>query len=157
MKFIEELHLPKQLNPYQKVLLNLLYTATWLDNKMQKELRHFHLTLPQYNVLRILRTQNGESLNAFDIQKRMVHPESNVTRIIEKLIEKKLVSRMDCKDNRRKIDISITDEGLNMLKKTDYLTLNNMEVFKSVLEPAEADNLSDLLDKVRINFISIYS
>lgn len=153
MNIHKQLLLPEQLNPYYKVFLNLIYTSAWLSNKIQKELKSFKLTMPQYNVLLILKRNEGVPLNAFDIQKRMIHPDCNSTRIIEKLIEKDFVKKETCPENRRKNNISITKKGLQILKKTEHIHLNNIAVIEQIFDADAAVNMNQSLDEIRTKFI----
>ncbi len=88
---------------------------------MQKNLKSFNITTPQYNVLRILRGQKGQPMSAFAIQERMLHRTSNVTRILEKLVEKDLVTRESKSSNRRMIDVMLTAKGAELLRATDEM------------------------------------
>lgn len=153
MTINEELLLPEQLNSHYKVFLNLIYTATWLCSKVEKELKKFNLTLPQYHVLLILKRSEGTLLNAYGIQKRMIHPECNVTRLIEKLIEKDLVSKKPCEENRRKMIITITKKGLQMVKKTAFINLHNIEVMEQMFIGEKSEEINLTLDKIRSTFI----
>ena len=82
-------------------------------------LKPFDISLQQFNVLRILRGRKGKPANLQTVQKRMIHKMSNTTRLVDKLIIKKLVVRKTCKENRRKIEITITDLGLDVLSNLD--------------------------------------
>lgn len=156
MNIDEELVLPEQLNTHYKVFLNLIYTSAWLSNKIQKELKSFKLTMPQYNVLLILKRNEGVPLNAFDIQKRMIHSDCNSTRIIEKLIEKDFVKKETCNENRRKINVFITKKGLQILKRTAHVNLNNISVIEHIFDSEEdAKNTSVIFDKIREQFTEL--
>lgn len=155
MNIDEELLLPEQLNLHYKVFLNLIYTTTWLCSKVEKELKKFKLTLPQYHVLLILKRSEGTLLSAIGIQKRMIHPECNVTRLIEKLIKKELVSKEPCDENRRKMIISITKKGLQMLNKTSYINLYNISVMEKMFSILDSHEMNTILDKIRATFIDL--
>lgn len=77
------------------------------------------ISIQQFNVLRILRGQKGNPSNLNTVHERMIHKMSNTTRLIDKLIDKGLVNRNVCKENRRKIELFITTEGLSLLKRVD--------------------------------------
>ncbi|NNJ56670.1 MAG: MarR family transcriptional regulator, partial [Bacteroidia bacterium] len=68
---------------------------------MSKQLKNYGISEPQYNVLRVLKGSQGKPLNLQDISCKMVQKNSNVTRIIDKLLERKLVKREECSTNRR--------------------------------------------------------
>ena len=155
MNIKEKLLLPEQLNPHYKVFLNLIYTSTWLCSMVEKELKKFKFTLPQYHVLLILKRSEDTLLNVIGIQKRMIHPECNVSRIIDKLIEKGLVSKKACEENRRKINISITKSGLQMVKKLSYINLYNISVIEEVFNLDDAEEINITLDKIRETFLTL--
>jgi len=99
-------------------------------------------------VLRILRGQKGKPANLSTIQERMIDRSSNTSRLIDKLVAKNMVERKRCPDNRRKVEIMITDEGLNMLEKLDEVTEeNNKEILKGLSE-TDLENLNQLLDTI---------
>ena len=107
------------------------------------------LSPEQFNVLRILRGQNGKSANMCDIQERMIAKTSNTTRLVDKLLLKNLVTREICPDNRRKMEITITQEGLDLLTKLDPLVINHEKLFASNLTTSELETLNELLEKFR--------
>lgn len=112
-------------------------------------LKPYDISSQQYNVLRILRGQQGKPINLFAIQERMLNRMSNATRLVEKLRLKGLVTRELCEQNRRKVEIAITDKGMELLDKLDPLMKQLEEdTFKS-LSADEAQHLSDTLDRVR--------
>ena len=109
------------------------------------------ISLQQFNVLRILRGRKGVPANLQTVQKRMIHKMSNTTRLIDKLIEKKLVVRKICKDNRRKIEILITDKGLEVL---DQLDAKIQETEAAILQPLsleEQKTIRSLINKITLN------
>lgn len=102
-------------DPYHRAFLNVMFTGVWLQQQMGQILKPFDITEPQYNVLRILRGQHGDAMNLYEIQDRMIQKMSNVSRLIDKLVAKKLVTRKESKENRRRVDIAITQKGLDLL------------------------------------------
>lgn len=149
MKLDDELKMHQFIDNFQKAYLNIIFTGTWIETRMQQQLKEYNITAPQYNVLRILRGQKGVPMSAFAIQERMIHRTSNVTRILEKLVEKKLVTRDSCSKNRRMIDVKLTAEGLKLLNDTDDLVTHNYQEIAAVLSSGEALQLSDWLDAIR--------
>lgn len=136
-------------NPYMRAFLNIMVTSTWLEGRMNALLKPYGLTEPQFNVLRILRGQKGASMNLYEITDRMVHPTSNVSRIIDKLLEKAWVERKACLENRRRVDISITPAGLALLETVQPAIDTTFRDFESKLSEAEARQVSDALEAVR--------
>jgi DNA-binding MarR family transcriptional regulator len=106
------------------------------------------LSPEQYNVLRILRGQQGKPLTIAAIQERMLNTMSNASRLVDKLKAKDLVKREECPQNRRKVDVHITDKGLLLLELVEpQIEILNQKVIH--LEEPELLVLNGLLDKLR--------
>lgn len=149
MKLEEELKMKQFESPHHRTLLNIMFTSSWLGDRMSGITKPYDISEQQYNVLRILRGQKGNPVNLMDIQQRMLHKTSNATRLVEKLRQKRLVERILCEQNRRKVEISITRKGLDLLAELDpILNTKDVEMFKTLNEK-EAIMLGDLLDKLR--------
>jgi DNA-binding MarR family transcriptional regulator len=148
MSIEKDIHQKTFKNPYQKVIINLMYTHSWLSASQSKRLKPFGLTLQQYNVLRILRGQHPKPATVNLIIERMLDKMSNASRLVDKLLAKSLVERHVCSHDRRAVDVRITEEGLNLLKKIDVLQDEWEKTFQN-LSQEEAFQLSDLLDKMR--------
>lgn len=133
----------------RKTILNVLITNTLLKDKIQFVLKPFDLSIEQFNVLRILRGQNGNPVNLQDIQERMVSKMSNTTRLVDKLILKNYVERFTCKKNRRKVEIFITQQGLQLLDRLDALIDDCENQLTSNLSKNELEQLNKLLNKLR--------
>ncbi|MDX5435995.1 MAG: MarR family transcriptional regulator, partial [Pontibacter sp.] len=115
-----------------------MFTGEWLMARVDSLLKPYDISSQQYNVLRILRGQQGKPLNLYAIQERMLNRMSNATRLVEKLRLKGLVTREQCEANRRKVEITITNKGLQLLDKLDPLMQQLEEdTFKNISE-AEA-------------------
>ena len=114
-------------------------------------LKPFDISLQQFNVLRILRGRKGKPANLKTVQKRMIHKMSNTTRLIDKLINKKLVNRKICEDNRRKIDITITEKGLDLLAQLDTQIQNTEAEILYPLNLDEQKILRGLINKINLN------
>lgn len=130
-------------------MLDIMITSNLLELKTAQILKPFDLSTQQFNVLRILRGAYPNPLNLSDIQERMMDKMSNATRLVEKLRQKHLLTRDLCESNRRKVDIEITQQGLDLLTTLDPLLLENLEVFKQQISKEEAITLSQILAKVR--------
>lgn len=128
-----------------KALLNIKYTANWINSKQSAFFKPFGISPQQYNILRILRGA-GEKLKAQTIKERMVERAPNATRLMDKLCEKQLTIRERCDHDRRVVYVKITDKGLQLLSKIDSDIDDNP--LKNLTEK-EAQQLSDLLDKIR--------
>jgi DNA-binding MarR family transcriptional regulator len=133
---------------YQKMMINILYTSSWFEDNNAAIMRDKKLSITQFNVLRILRGSHPKPCTGQDIQERMINKRSDVTRLIERLRKTELVTREVCPENRRKVDILITNKGLQLLHELDPVMEASSEVLKKLSEE-EAEQLSSLLDKLR--------
>ncbi len=133
---------------FEKAAVNILFTSSWLYNINSTRLKRFDVTPEQYNVLRILRGSHPETMMLADITCRMIDKSSNATRLVEKLRQKGLVTREICENNRRQVDIGITDKGLNTLKKIEAASDEWMTTLKNITR-SEAQELNRILDKLR--------
>jgi DNA-binding MarR family transcriptional regulator len=133
---------------YNKVVVNLLYTHSYLVSFQTAVLKPMDLSPEQYNVLRILRGQQGKPATIAAIQDRMLNTMSNASRLVDKLKAKELVKRDECPENRRKVDVLITEKGQRLL---EFLEPQIAALNKNVihLEEAELIQLNGLLDKLR--------
>lgn len=133
----------------KKVILNLMYTQNVIADKFNEILKPHDLSSEQYNVLRILRGQKGCPANMCLIQERMIAKNSNTTRLIDKLLLKELVTREVCPENRRKIEVQITQKGLDLLSELDPRVLEHEKEFSNNLSLEEIEQLNSLLEKYR--------
>lgn len=139
----------KQFNsPFNKLLINVLFTASWLEGCQNQIFKRYDLTLQQFNILRILRGQHPEPASVSLLRDRMIDKMSNVSRIVDKLKAKGLVTRRTCRNDRRQVDLKITDTGLALLAEIDT-ELQQWESRNHGITPAEAQTTSDLLDRWR--------
>ena len=123
-------------------IISILKTSAFISEILLSELKPYEISEQQFNVLRILRGQKGIAANLSTVQDRMVHKMSNTTRLIDKLIQKKLVKRNVCVKNRRKIELFITEDGLDLLKKIDPIT---DEIEKKILSNISSQDLNSLI------------
>lgn len=133
----------------KRTSLNFVITNKMLSENYLDFFKQYDLSGQQFNVLRILRGQKGKPANLATIQERMIHKNSNTTRLIDKLLLKGLVERTICPANRRKVEIIITKSGLNLLDEIDP-KLDKLE--EKQLQPLtieEAETLNTLLEKLR--------
>ncbi len=149
MRLEEEIKQSKKFtNEYERLLVNLMFTASWLESKNIQRLKPFGISPQQYNVLRILRGSNPKPLMLSDIASRMIDKNSNATRLVEKLRIKGLIKREICESNRRQVDISITKKGLDLLTDIDTVADKWFDNMKT-LTKTEAQSVNELLDKLR--------
>lgn len=133
----------------RRLILNLTVTTNHLNEKLTEALKPFGISLPQFNVLRILRGQKGKPANMCTIQERMVAKMSNTTRLVDKLIQKELVKRNVCEKNRRKVEILITVRGLELLQEIDKVMDEAERKITGALDEKELKIANELLNKLR--------
>lgn len=148
---IEDIIKPTSPMPIEKrTLLNVMFTQHVIAEKFNEILKPFDLSPEQFNVLRILRGQKGNPVNMFTIQERMVAKTSNTTRLVDKLLLKEFVNREICTENRRKMEITITEKGLALLLQLDPIVETHEKGFTNNLSSKELEVLNELLEKFRI-------
>jgi DNA-binding MarR family transcriptional regulator len=143
---IEEHIRAKFKDDHHKAIVNLRFTANWIGSYYNQQLGSFHLTLPQFNILRILRGA-GEPLSVQMVKDRMLEPSPNTTRLIDKLLDKNFVERSRCKTDRRIIFLNITAAGLKTLEEVDKV-FDDMSL-KTKITTEEAIMLNTILNKLR--------
>lgn len=148
MKLEEEILQRAFKSPQQKLAVNLFYTGNWLSTHYAHFFKGTDITTQQFNVLRILRGQHPRPCSLKVIKDRMLDRMSDASRIVEKLVAKKLVERNDCPDDRRSVHLHITDKGLKMLEKLDFIDESIKDIFKK-LNTREVNQLNELMDKLR--------
>lgn len=148
MSLEEEIHQKKFRNEFHKLGINIIYTHNWLISKYTEVFKKFDITEQQFNILRILRGAHPEPLPVSTLKQRMLDKMSDASRLVERLRLKRLVIRSECVDDRRKVDVMITNEGLALLKEIDEFENEFDRCFKELSE-SEAETINYLLDKLR--------
>lgn len=149
MKLEAELKNTKPLQPRQRALLNILFTASWLDCILTRNLRPYGLTNPQYNILRILNGSYPKGLSVLDIKSRMIDRSSNVSRLVEKLRQAELAERIPHGEDRRMVIVTISEAGKKLLAEIEQARITDEKMPGGHLTDAEALELAHLLDKFR--------
>ena len=137
-------------SPQQKAVVNVRFTSNFLSNYQNSFMARFDISMPQFNILRILRGAK-EALSVHTVKDRMIEKSPNTTRLMDKLIDKKLIERVRCDDDRRVVFVKISQEGLKLLSQIDN-EFNSNSMNKVDLSNDEAEILSDLLDKLRDSY-----
>ena len=148
MRLEDEIQQKKFKSIQQKLMLNLIYTTNWLTSKQDSLFKDSDITVQQYNVLRILRGQYPNPCSIKLIKERMLDRMSDTSRIVDKLYTIKLLERNECPNDRRSVNVIISDKGLELLKSLDYIDEISKQSLKS-LTTAEINTLNELLDKLR--------
>jgi MarR family 2-MHQ and catechol resistance regulon transcriptional repressor len=135
-------------NAYQKAAINLIYTVGWMRDKTRSVFEAEDITSQQFNILRILRGSFPKPLSTLQIRERMLEKMSDTSRIVDRLIVKGLVKKLTCKDDRRLVDVIISDKGKKLLERLDARQYE-IDAVLGKLSENDANILSDLLDKIR--------
>jgi DNA-binding MarR family transcriptional regulator len=148
MKIESVLKIKLPLAHSKRTVVHIMYSGDYILNKINSILKPFELTSQQYNVLRILRGQRGEPVTLSIIQERMINKNSNASRLIDKLVNKRFVIREIDANNRRKLKISITKKGEHLLNEIDPLIDEIETETTKKLSKKEHEILNALLEKI---------
>jgi DNA-binding MarR family transcriptional regulator len=148
MEIGKEIRQVKFKNKHQKMLINLLFTSSWLNSRHAISLKPYGISTQQFNILRILRGQHPQPATVNLLIERMLDKNSNASRLVEKLRLKKLVERATCSEDRRAVNVIITKKGLDLLVELDKEDDTFLKELKNISEK-EAEQLNSLLDKLR--------
>ena len=143
----------KQTRPFpskaQEVAVALLRTADVLRRLVGAVVEPMDITVQQYNVLRILRGAGEKGLPTLEIADRMIETTPGITRLIDRLEKKHLVSRERCPTDRRQVFCKIAGSGLTLLEALDAPMLDATHSALGHLKKTELASLIDLLDRTR--------
>jgi DNA-binding MarR family transcriptional regulator len=134
-------------NEYQKLGINLMYTASWLNERIGRFLMQEDITQQQYNILRILRGSEVP-LSTLQIRERMLDKMSDTSRIVDRLIVKELVQKTACKADKRLVDITLTQKGLELVIRLDQFNDQIDSILQGVSKE-DAATVNEILDKLR--------
>ncbi len=132
----------------RKTVIHLMLVNNHMQDVLAQTLKPFEVSLQQFNVLRILRGQKGKPANLSTLSERMVSRMSNTTRLVDKLIAKDFVRRNTCPDNRRKIEIWLTDSGRQALQEMDTAVEAAEQLLMHSMNEDQLKNLNELLDHI---------
>lgn len=129
-------------------LLNIAVADTYIRKKHEVLFAEYDLTMSQFNVLRILKGVYPEGHPRCEIITRMIDPSPDITRLIDRLIAKKLVKRVKGKDDARMSVAVITQKGLELLEELNE-KVNKLtgEIFKNISN-VECEILSGICEKI---------
>lgn len=148
MEIGKEIKQSKFKNEHHKMLVNLMFTTAWLTAKHAKVLKPYGISTQQYNLLRILRGQHPKPATVNLLIERMLDKNSNASRLVEKLRLKKLVERAICPEDRRAVNVVITQKGLDLLAELDLKEGDFLKELLTISEQ-EAVHINLLLDRLR--------
>ena len=145
----QDIQQPNFRNEFQKMGINLLFTANWLNEQIGKMLSEEGVTQQQYNILRILRG-SATPLSTLKIRERMLDKMSDTSRIVDRLIAKELVVKNTCEKDKRLVDITLSPKGLSLVDQLDEYNERIDALLKGINE-SEAKTMNQILDKIRID------
>ena len=148
MEIEKEIKNTKFINNYQKATVNILYTYNWINALLKRELNKNKITNQQFNILRILRGQYPNPCTINILKERMLDKMSDASRIVDRLVQKELVTRCTNKKDRRAVDILISNKGLELLENI-HLEPAMTEILLKNISEQDCTILSNLLDKFR--------
>lgn len=149
MKIEDAIRQNKFDNQVEKAIVNIIYSYTWLRDTHANILKPYGILMQHFNILRILRGAHPKSMCPGEIKEVMLDKGNDVTRLIDKLVSLGLAERKLCETNRRKMDVDITKEGLELTKKiSDELAVISTNIGERISNK-EVSALNDLLDKIR--------
>lgn len=131
-----------------KAGLNILYTAYWMKSNFSTVLKETGISSEQFNVMRILKGKHPEQMCVKDIASRMIEKNSNVPRIVDKLVLKKLVKRSTSKQDKRETIMALTEKGLQTLDKANKI-MDEISANIIGISNEEAKMLNELIEKMR--------
>ncbi|MBL7836533.1 MAG: MarR family transcriptional regulator [Bacteroidetes bacterium] len=150
MKIEEEIRQSKFNSAKEKALVNIIYTANAVEDAFKKSLKSHGISLPQYNVLRILKGRKDGYATCGDLKEVMLDKNPDVTRLCDKLVLKKMIVRSNNKNNRRQILLKISEKGLKTLDEI-YPQFSTVNQLLSHIPDEQLESLSDTLDLIREN------
>lgn len=148
MKLEDEIKQPSFKSQQQKLAINLLFTTNWLNYKYSSFFKTSGITTQQFNVLRILRGQFPNACSLKLIKERMLDQMNDASRIVDKLVLKGFVKRAQCSEDRRSVNLIISETGLELLSTLDFIDTETKQLFKN-LSDSEVETLNELLDRLR--------
>ena len=134
-------------NEFQKMGINLLFTANWLNEQIGKILSEEGVTQQQYNILRILRG-SATPLSTLKIRERMLDKMSDTSRIVDRLIAKELVVKNTCEKDKRLVEITLSPKGLDLVDQLDQFN-DRIDALLKGINASEAATMNQILDKIR--------
>ena len=137
-------------NPYNRLTINIMFTSGWLLTRTSKILKPYGLSEQQFSVLKILRQHHPETLNINLIMAGMINRMSNTSRLVDKLVTKNLVRKVDSLHDLRSTYVELTAKGLALIDELNII-IGNYENGSTGLNLEEVELLNNLLTKIKKN------
>lgn len=149
MKIEEAIRQSHFADNYQKLMVNLLYTANWARDEQVRLMKNFDILPQHYNVLRIIKGKSPEPASPGEIKEVLIDKANDLTRLLDKLEKKGSIKRCLCPSNHRKMDVTVTPRGMKLLEDMEKPMKAYMKELKKRITDKEAETLSRILDKLR--------
>ncbi len=149
MRIEDEIQQKKFQSEHQKMHINILFTAAWLQQRTANVLKPYGISSQQFNILRILRGMHPKPASIKTLTERMIDKMSNASRLVDKLMAKGLVQRSECNADRRRVDVLITPKGLELLQHASAAVDQSIQQDELKLSATDAELLNGLLDRLR--------
>jgi DNA-binding MarR family transcriptional regulator len=133
---------------HQQAIGKLFLTYSWYSERLKRSVAPYDITTQQFNVLRILRGQYPRPSTVSFVKETMLDKMCDASRIVDRLVQKKLIVKDSNSTDKRAVDIIISEKGLALLERID-LEVHVSDIISQNLTLKEALELNQLLDKVR--------
>ena len=135
---------------HRKMVVHILHTANYLDNLISGLLKKFDITHVQFNILKVLEAEHPKPLSVGKVKEGLLFSNSDMTRLMDRLVKKDLVVRNVCPENRRQIDVEITGKGLKLLNNIAPELINILDdYFIKKIKDDEAVFISEKMKLIR--------
>lgn len=148
MRFEEEIKQSSFKNSREKAIINVVFTGNWLRDRTDVVLKPYMINEQHYNLLRILRGRHPLTICPSEIKEVLINKRGDLTRLLDKLVAMELVERDVNPDNRRMINLKISEKGIDFLAQLDP-EMEKLSRTNNALTVEESERLSNLLDKMR--------
>lgn len=134
----------------QRMVIDIIHTANWLDDRISAILKRYGITHPQFNILKNIEAAQPEPLSVKEIKQSIMFKNPDVTRLVDRLVNKGLLERKICMNNRRKMDVSITQRGIDLLREVLFDFRKEFgNFFEKEVDVEEAKETSEILRRIR--------
>lgn len=134
---------------YEETVLNIVRTASILNDEGAQLFKPFGITAAQYNVLRILKGSEAEGLCRNEVRDRMLTRMPDMTRMLDRMEEAGLVKRVRDSGDRRHVTTHITAAGKKVLRDLESVVAESQKKTLGHMTDRELKTLSELLTKAR--------
>lgn len=134
-------------NTRHKAMINVLFTSNWMIERVKQFLEVEDITPQQYNILRILK-KSEKPLSTLKIREQMLDKMSDTSRIVERLLKKNLVNKQLCSYDKRLVDVTLSEKGVQLLQRLEEKAEQLDSVITNLSED-DIESLNLLLDKIR--------